>query len=608
LGETSVNELRIVIHPIPSFLGHGALKVECFLQEETEIYQITPDWKKSIGFLNHLMGLRINNIEFCEYFRYDRTCLWQFLPSYIAPDIMYAIGMVEIFSKIRADMMPSRIHVILPDDRFRGLCIECIKMVFGDLQIKLSDPTGISSKQGTLKWLKKTRLADLYRKVRNQFVKTICGMLSFSVFHRASSHENVALIVSHGLCWTRDRNGRYFDRILYAFVPEIMKRGWNVQGIDCPYNSYGFMIRQFFRKRFLNTQDVHWESFLSYMTLFEERDCSRLGDLEKTIQGWQTSIAYEGFDFAPAIKFILQTVVKSTIPQVVNILDAAGTILDKINPGIILLTYETGPFARALIIKAHERKIPTVGFQHGMMHDNHSDYMHDSITNDPFTDGFVVPLKTFVWGNYWRDILCQTGSYPIDRVAVVGNWNIHTNVSPKGKDEAFSITFLLVGFTSRDLLLNVIDMVRSRFPGPISLRFHPSVSSSPYRDLGNRDVSILDSQIELPTVLEKSTLCVSELSTAALEAFAICQCPVLVMNLTQLKGYEFLKKFKEAYLQSFEDLNSVLEKLSHDSSYAEAFWKQNRETAQTFMGDAGSNPIQAGADIIADLSRSKELQ
>lgn len=73
---------------------------------------------------------------------------------------------------------------------------------------------------------------------------------------------------------------------------------------------------------------------------------------------------------------------------------------------------------------AKKSKVPTIGFQHGIIHPRHMHYMYTAldVKFDPFPDYMIT------WGDYWKNILINKSSYPESRVISLGQ--IRTDIIP----------------------------------------------------------------------------------------------------------------------------------------------------------------------------------
>lgn len=351
--------------------------------------------------------------------------------------------------------------------------------------------------------------------------------------------------------WTADpaNAGRKYDEQFYPILPALREAGWTCfVGVDCPYRrdeaSLGERVQSADR-------GVTWHSYDSFRArsagvgdrsrpAFAQMLMNLLDD-----HGFTSALTYRGVPLVPVMKDRLGEAFLRTLPSCVQALDTAGRILDKEAPDAVMVTYETGQYAMALLIEADRRGIPTVGLQHGMIYDDHNSYMHPSVTTNPVLDtsGIAIPKKTLVWGPLWARILTEVGHYPRDAVAVTGNWR-HDSVLTKrneirlsfrrelGLDAASRVVlvlgsgFNLVSYVDRCLC--AISTIQEAVP---LIKLHPALDTAPIRSL-IQDSGLAESTLapdRMAAAILASDLVVSQPSTAVSEALLLGR-PVVIVD------------------------------------------------------------------------------
>jgi len=131
------------------------------------------------------------------------------------------------------------------------------------------------------------------------------------------------------------------------------------------------------------------------------------------------NISYEGTLNELNIYFII------LYPHLVKYIQMARDMIKKEKPSMILLYNEHSRYERAFIIAAKLEGVPTIAFQHGIIHTNHKSY---SYTNDeidlvldikfPFSP---IADKTLVYGPYYKEFLTSVSSFPEESVIITGN-------------------------------------------------------------------------------------------------------------------------------------------------------------------------------------------
>ena len=86
------------------------------------------------------------------------------------------------------------------------------------------------------------------------------------------------------------------------------------------------------------------------------------------------------------------------------------------NPLSVSASDENSPFTKCLLDAASSLGIKTTGIQHGAIHELHPAYR---FTAAEIKSG-ILPDKTLVWGNKWKNILTNISNYPANSVIITG--------------------------------------------------------------------------------------------------------------------------------------------------------------------------------------------
>ncbi len=136
-----------------------------------------------------------------------------------------------------------------------------------------------------------------------------------------------------------------------------------------------------------------------------------------------TTFNYKGISLWNFLKpFFKELFFAPHLPTYIHLLETIEEHFRQIKPKAIVQVYEAGPFAKAIQIAGQRVGVKTIGIQHGMgIKETHRDYMHKEIKSDKFPLGNPIPDLTFVFGEVYKRILVEKGSYPPERVTVTGN-------------------------------------------------------------------------------------------------------------------------------------------------------------------------------------------
>ena len=108
-------------------------------------------------------------------------------------------------------------------------------------------------------------------------------------------------------------------------------------------------------------------------------------------------------------------------PTYIHLIELLEKYLKEIKAKSIIQVYETGTYAKAFEISAKKLGIKTIAIQHGLIPTDFPEYICKEIKNEKFPLGNFIPTKTLVYGEYYKKILTEIGTYPKDKVQVIGN-------------------------------------------------------------------------------------------------------------------------------------------------------------------------------------------
>lgn len=116
------------------------------------------------------------------------------------------------------------------------------------------------------------------------------------------------------------------------------------------------------------------------------------------------------------------------LPTYLQTIYSSEKFLRKLQPKILIQVYEAGPYAKAFQITSEKLGIRTIGIQHGLISEKQFDYIFKEIRTKEIPLGNPIPTETWVYGEYYKEILVKQGSYPSNKIKIVGNpsfynWN-----------------------------------------------------------------------------------------------------------------------------------------------------------------------------------------
>jgi hypothetical protein len=290
------------------------------------------------------------------------------------------------------------------------------------------------------------------------------------------------------------------------------------------------------------------------------------------------------------------------LPTYVNLLYNLDDFFRINTPKAIIQVYEHGPLAKSFEIAAKRNMIPTFAIQHGLFTETTHDYMHKETHNENNEFGNILPDLTCVYGKFFKDILIKNGSYPENKISVIGNPNFYNldekklvldnlNIRNKYNFETNNIVliplsnfqlsnsednfdYLLLKFLYENLknLKNVSILIRSHPASPISVNTLNQLF--PKNKFNLSKYSLLED-------LFASDLVVTTMSTVGLDA-TIMEKPTIFVNTTQ--DQNLLGEFQKHMIESGVALVSNKANLiSYINNYFKGGWKIDSSKQKDFL-------------------------
>jgi len=290
------------------------------------------------------------------------------------------------------------------------------------------------------------------------------------------------------------------------------------------------------------------------------------------------------------------------LPTYVNLLYNLDDFFKNTTPKAIIQVYEHGPLAKSFEIAAKRNMIPTFAIQHGLFTETTHDYMHRETQNQKNKFGNLLPDLTCVYGKFFKDILTKKGSYPENKISVIGNPNFYNldakklvlkNLNIRNKYNFDTNNIILIPLSnfqlsnSKDnfdyLLLEFLYKNLNNLENfSILIRSHPAspISKNILNQLFPNHKFYL-SKFSLLEDLFASDLVVTTMSTVGLDA-TIMGKPTIFVNTTQ--DQNLLGEFQKHMIESSVALVSDKENLiSSINNYFNGEWTIDSNKQQDFL-------------------------
>jgi hypothetical protein len=523
-----------------------------------------------------------------EFLQEDGVSMWQFMLSYVYPKLMRAVDYIEKLDPLLSELRPDRVvgffsHGAL-DHRIWCGALEAVAEKHGVpsalMPIEADSPG------------KRIGRALHYLRVNRPGWTTFWGLISLVLMMLGGPiartmrplrrNGKLVLFTSYARYWTRLADGSWTDEQFSSILRELRTQGLDCfLGLDTPYTLDVHTLRSFIT-RLWKDPTVAWRSFMGYVDYapwkrrkFNQRWWSAWTRLRRDVV-FLEKFTHLGVRLMPSLEAELEKIFRFDMPFCSLVRQGARTILDSEQPDLVVLTYEQGPYQRALIIEAAVRQIPSIALQHGSISADHYDYVHDKVTLDARAEpnSFAIPTVTCVFGETTKKVLTDIGRYPPEAVAVTGNWK-HDDVvhyrdrtDPRLLARSFGldpdlpvIGVLTADQASPEMIRVVLETAARRTRTAVRVKLHPCESVLNARTLLDQLHHPQETLVEgrLKDVIMVSTIVICQVSTTILETILFDK-PVIVVNARRLSIAEEYKA--GAFCLYVEDLAELPGKIN----------------------------------------------
>lgn len=484
-----------------------------------------------------------------EWLRFEGVSLWHFIPEccYLgsAAALQETIELIEYLTDLIERFRPSRLVVA---SRWNDHQRAVVSLISRRYRIPAECITLESAQPAAPEPPRKDNPDPHYRSLesgQSHAVRDYVAGLRKSLPAPVIGKDPV-LLVSFPRAWTQTTDRGRIDIYFEAFRSFFQERGLSPIRVDVPY----YFQMECGVKNYID--DHLQDSSNPYPTIFlDEYGTDAIwksalqgqSELGRLFQGWiqdpdfHQALSWKGISLVtPLVSFWQKIFVEHLAVRCIPAMLTARRMLDAIRPRAILLSYETGSYAQAILIEAHRRGIPSLGLQHAAILPEHEYYLHDDIVHRPDlsqeSDGRIVCTRTLLFGPDAQRILTQPGRYPLEATEVLGcDYRIlvrgpadrellrrlKSQWSPSGRK-----IVLVLGQPSLTYgLLNQAIAKLSPSEYSVLIKLHPADKSGPdYRDwMEDRGFEVSVIRDFLPEAIEAAELVFALVSsTAGLES------------------------------------------------------------------------------------------
>ena len=244
--------------------------------------------------------------------------------------------------------------------------------------------------------------------------------------------EGKLLFVSPSVNWRTvwnysDSQEEKRDVFMGGIMDNASRLGYDVVCVDVDYSING---RVNLLETKIRNDKYRWIPFEHYLTrealagLNQDDQYSKLKDIFGMMnesQAFKDKLQYNSVTLWNFLQSRIRRLLSSLhVLTYARILRAANEMIRIEHPDAVIMSYETGAYARATIVAARNAKVPTIGVQHGFVSPESVEYMHRKLVGAEEWEVCPIPTKTAVGGSYTADLLTRLSSYPKESVVITG--------------------------------------------------------------------------------------------------------------------------------------------------------------------------------------------
>lgn len=395
---------------------------------------------RAIEWTQKISEMQVTDHTLIDILRYGDTSLWWFIHTLVFSSTKQAILTIERGEQLLQEKSPDQVLVA----GIGGL---------GDLIAQLCDRANIHcSIQGRSTPTIDESLVDNTKITLGRILLRIKELRRKRISKSTKNHQDRSerprvLVLSPSANWRSVlsyESGKHEKRDVFMgrLIREIQTKGFDVIGVDVDYSLNG---RVDILRDKISNDGIEWVAFEQYFT----NDVKSKLRLDPNYG--QLNRAFALLDRSDAFKRNLQYnsvglwgFMRGRFRRALSglhalhdaqLIEAAREMLRVELPDAVAMTYETGAYARAAIVAAWEKGIPTLGVQHGFITPNSVEYLHPRTARSRSEEGCPVPTKTTLGGQYSVEILTNLSSYGENAVEVTG-YTRHDDLAELKRNES----------------------------------------------------------------------------------------------------------------------------------------------------------------------------
>jgi hypothetical protein len=336
---------------------------------------------------------------------------------------------------------------------------------------------------------------------------------------------------------------------------------------------------------------------------------------------------YRGLNLLTLFQTDFEYYFKVYLPLMVQYYELSLQVLEIEKPDLVLMENEYVGFERALIYACHNKRVPSLAQQHGVIHEDHPGYLYakEDIGTQEYSKYPFCPLATItsVIGPSFKEVLTNVSAYPESKVAISGQPRYDVfyfvdriydraaflkrfNLDPTKKIVLLATQPFPLEHLRHEFFTNTLNNLKAIEGIQIVVKPHPNESTEWFT---NQLASLETNVVVLPPFYDTieaiyaTDVFLSVNSTTIIEALILNK-PVVVVNLSkQTEPLPWVKE--EAALGAYEaeSIESAVEKALNDEKVRKKLHDKRTDFVYKHLYKIDGKATDRVIDLIQKLAK-----
>lgn len=591
------------------------------LEEYSRKIDFDPSEKKILEFIKAFPHIKVlNGKSLAELLEYNGYSLWWFVRQGLHKHCTRAVKEILVIRSLIKNKKIGKILILNEDAESTAVIKEAARNLRAKIVVVKHD--AVPNKNNYLK-TKKELILDYFPR----FIRIIQGFFRHLKFENKSGKKNIILFTQSHVWSSLTKNIRG-DANSYTILREMAgEKGRNVLSIDAAVNKDAAWkgIKEK-KKPFL---PLDYFIFKSFFDLSIRKNLNFLrAKLKNLSNSLDRSLAFKkaficnNMDLYPILKPQIDRYFLNKFDSFIGAarnFEIGKKLLTGCNANAVICLDENGT-SRFLVFAAHACKVPSLGLQHGIIHPFHISYNYSKKDLYAYKTNLncLLPDKTAVFGDYFKDILIKNGNYPPDKIAVTGQPRMDIFFEQKRNYQKKELYKKLGIEAGKKLIVYasqpageesimafsaIIKALKNLESAKLIVKLHPAEKASQYKPLLQKLEydAIISKDIDLYEIIFCSDLVISIRSTVILEALAFGK---EVIQLKLMGGNETFGKLANKCIRGItkeSELNSEIRRILYGKSRHKGLDKKRKKFILEYYYKIDGNSTKRFLDTLKEL-------